>query len=408
MSADPTKVPLARLEKLHEQYRAALFDDVVPWWEKHSLDRECGGYYSLLDRQGKPWGTDKYMWMTGREIWMFSHLYNRCRRNPDWLDAARLGSDFILRHAYQPDGKMYFRLTREGKPVAKVLSLFSEMFCAMGLAELSGAANVDGLWAKAAGMYDFLVPRFGLPSDTPLLGYPIDAKFHLHSHDMCRIMIAWVFNEMRPGRKFEDDLSRSVESILGRHWKPELHALLENVAMDGSAMLDLPEGRMFHPGHAIESAWLIMEVAHRQGNRQWIDTAVEIVLASLRHGWDQESGGIRYITNIDWTPTHELEANLKLWLVHSETLYALLLGWSLTGREDLWRWHEQVHEWSFSHFPDPECGEWYGYLDRDGRPVWTAKANGWKGFFHLPRSLLRCWELLDRTIAAVKYGHITE
>ena len=52
-----------------------------------------------------------------------------------------------------------------------------------------------------------------------------------------------------------------MESILTRHWKPDLQVLLENVAMDGSPMFDLTEGRMIHPGHAIESAWMLMEIA---------------------------------------------------------------------------------------------------------------------------------------------------
>jgi N-acylglucosamine 2-epimerase len=398
MQADLSKVPTSRLEQLRDHYHKALFDNVVPWWETHSLDHECGGYYSCLDREGRPWSTDKFMWMTGREIWMFSHLYNQCRKNPAWLDAAQMGADFLLRHAFLPDGKMYFRLTREGRPRSKVLSVYTEVFGAIAIAELSRATGDEQLWAKAMAMYDFLIPRFGQPSDTAMLGYPIDAEFHLHAHDMCRITVAWVFNEIRPCQRFAEDLTLSAESIIGKHWKPELHALLENVAMDGSPMLDLPEGRMFHPGHAIESAWMLMEIVRGRGDRQLLPMAVDIMLASLEHGWDQEYGGLRYVTNVDWSPTHELGANLKLWWPHCETLYSLLLGWSLTGRQDLWQWYEKVHEYTFDHFPDPQYGEWFGYLDRDGKPAWTAKANGWKGFFHLPRSLLRCYQLLDHLI----------
>jgi N-acylglucosamine 2-epimerase len=388
-----------RLVALREQYRAAMFDDVTPWWLRHSLDRECGGYYSLLERDGRPWATDKYLWMAGREIWMFSHIYNHHQANPEWLEAARWGADFLLRHAFLPDGKMYFRLSREGKPRSKVLSTYTEVFGSIAMAELSRAAGDESLWAKAAAMYDFLIPRFGQPTDTALLGYPIDAQFHLHAHDMCRITVAWVYNEVRPDPRFERDLAVSAESIVRRHWKPEIPALLENVAPDGSPMLDLPEGRMAMPGHAIESAWMLMEIAKKCNDASLLKTAVEIVLASLEHGWDREYGGLRYVTNIDWTPTHELGANLKLWWPHCETLYALLLGWSLTGRDDLWQWYEKVHEYTFSRFPDPQHGEWFGYLDREGRPVWTAKANGWKGFFHLPRVLFRCYQLLDRLTA---------
>ncbi len=394
MSLPINKIPADRAATLCEQYRTSLFDDVVPWWMEHSLDREHGGYYSLLERDGHRWGDDKYMWMNGRQVWMLSHLYNTHQQKPEWLDAARLGAEFMRKRAFKDDGKMHFRLTRQGQSRSEVLSVYTEVFGCIAMAEYAAASDNESYWTKATAMYDFLMPRLGNASDTPLLGYPIHDEFHLHAHDMCRITVAWVYNELRPDRRFEDDLTMSADSIVGRHWKPEIGALLENVAMDGTAMLDLPEGRMFHPGHAIESAWMLLEIAQRRSDSSLLQTAVDIVLASLEHGWDTEFGGLRYITNIDFTPTHSLEADLKLWWPHGETLYALLLGWALTGRDDLAAWYEKVHDYTFSHFPDPEHGEWFGYLNRDGSRVWTAKANGWKGFFHLPRILYRCYRLL--------------
>lgn len=392
--ADLPKAHMPRVRQLHRQYGEALLDDVVPWWLKYSLDPEYGGYYSLLERDGRVWGTDKYMWMNGREAWMFSHLFNTHEAKPEWLDAAALGVKFLTAHAFREDGKMHFRLTREGQSRSEVLSSYTEVFGIIALAEYSKATGDDSLWQRTMRMYDFLLSRLGEPSDTALLGYPIHAQFHLHAHDMCRMTVAWVCNSVRPDQRFEDDLTQSVSSIFQRHWKPELQALLENVAMDGSPMLDLPEGRMLLPGHALESAWMLLEIARKRNDRGLVQTTLDTVLPALERGWDHEYGGLKYIVNLDGTPTHELGANLKLWWVHCEALYTLLLGWSLTGREDLWRWYEKLHDYTFSHFPDPEYGEWYGYLDRDGKPVWTAKANGWKGFFHLPRVLLRCYQLL--------------
>ncbi|MBN2218445.1 MAG: AGE family epimerase/isomerase [Pirellulales bacterium] len=394
MSISCKNIPADQAARLCEHYRAALFDDVVPWWMEHSLDEAQGGYYSLLQRDGRPWATDKYMWMNGRQVWMLSHLHNTHHQNPEWLAAARLGIDFILRHAFKDDGTMHFRLTRDGRSQSEVLSVYTETFAAIAMAEYAQASGDESCWLKAMAMYDFLMSRLGQPSNTPLLGYPIHAKFHLHAHDICRITVAWVFNALRPRRRFEDDLTASAESIVGRHWKPNLGALLENVGMDGQPLLDLPEGRMFHPGHAIESAWMLMEIARQRADDRLLKTAVDILLASLNQGWDVEYGGIRYITNIDHTPTHPLEADLKLWWPHSESLYAILLAWDLTGRSDLEPWYWRVHDYAFDHFPDPEFGEWYGYLNRDGTPIWTAKANGWKGFFHLPRTFYRVYQLL--------------
>ncbi|AEM72361.1 N-acylglucosamine 2-epimerase [Allomuricauda ruestringensis DSM 13258] len=386
------------LHQLKEVYRAALFDDLVPWWETHSVDRKNGGYYTRLAQDGLPYSEDKDMWMTGRQIWMFSHLYNRFEKREEWKDIAKHGMDFMLSNAFGENGKMHFRLNSVGQPISSILSLYTEVFGAIALAEYAALSKNEGLKDRAFKMYDFLLSRLGQPSDTPMLGYPLNREFHLHSHDMCRITVAKVFKDIWPLKRFDEDITLSIESILNRHWKSDEGYLLENVGMDGSKMLDIPEGRLFHPGHAIESAWMIMEIGIERNEKNWINEAVAIILASLEHGWDKEYGGIRYLTNIDWTPTHELEADLKLWWPHGEALYALLLAWLHTGREDIKAWYQKVHQYTFAHFPDREHGEWYGYLNRDGSPVWSTKANGWKGFFHIPRILFRCHELLENTI----------
>lgn len=389
------KIPSDQVPVLREQYRASLFDDIVPWWEKYSIDRECGGYFCCIERDGRPYSTEKFMWMLGREIWMFSRLFNQHQANPAWLANARHGVDFVLKHGFGENGKMHFRLTREGKPVAKCLSLYSECFVSIGLAEFSKAAGDAALWNKAVEMYERIDARLGQPSDTPLLGYPIDAQFHLHAHDMMRMTNAYVFNEVQPSARWQADMKKAADSVVNNHWHPELDACLENVSMDGKAMLDLPEGRMVHPGHSIESAWMLLEIAQQRKDEALLNAGVEIILSSLRRGWDEQFGGIKYITNLDHSPCHPLEADMKLWWVHSESLYALLLAWAATGRQDVADWYKKVHEYTFSHFPDTQWGEWYGYLNRDGSPTWTAKATAWKCFFHIPRALFRAYQLLD-------------
>ncbi|WP_299551576.1 AGE family epimerase/isomerase, partial [Seonamhaeicola sp.] len=351
----------SQVRELKEIYRSALFDDLVPWWEKHSLDTEKGGYFTRLNQDGSVYSGDKDMWMTGRQVWMFAHLYNNHENKERWKAMAGHGLDFMQKHAFKEDGKMYFRLDRAGKPLASVLSVYTEVFASIAVAEYAALSGDLKLKQKAFTMYDFLLSRLGKASDTPLLGYPLHREFHLHAHDMCRITVSKVFNDLWPDKQFRDDLSKSVDSILSRHWKPEAGYLLENVAMDGLEVFDLPEGRLFHPGHAIESAWMLMEIAVEGNDQALMDTAIDITLASLEYGWDQTYGGIRYMTNIDWTPTHELEADLKLWWPHSEALYALLMGWLYTGRDDLKLWYKKVHDYTFSKFPDKEHGEWFGY-----------------------------------------------
>jgi len=53
-----------------------------------------------------------------------------------------------------------------------------------------------------------------------------------------------------------------------------------------------------------------------------------------------------------------------------------------------------VDDYAFGHFSDPEHGEWYGYLDREGRVTHRFKGAPYKGCFHVPRTLWLCGRLL--------------
>ncbi len=44
-------------------YRDALFNDVMPFWERHSIDHECGGYLTCLDQKGEVFDMDKFVWL---------------------------------------------------------------------------------------------------------------------------------------------------------------------------------------------------------------------------------------------------------------------------------------------------------------------------------------------------------
>ena len=59
-----------------------------------------------------------------------------------------------------------------------------------------------------------------------------------------------------------------------------------------------------------------------------------------------------------------------------------------------------MSEWAYGHFPDHEFGEWYGYLHRDGTVAQPAKGNLFKGPFHIPRMMVKgyqlCQEILTR------------
>ena len=50
-------------------------------------------------------------------------------------------------------------------------------------------------------------------------------------------------------------------------------------------------------------------------------------------------------------------------------------------------------------FSDPEYGEWYGYLRRDGKPTMpSTKGSTFKGPFHLPRMLSMVDQMMGQVL----------
>ena len=52
--------------------RDELLENVVPFWLTHSQDERYGGYFTCLDRGGDVYDTDKFVWLQGRQVWLFS------------------------------------------------------------------------------------------------------------------------------------------------------------------------------------------------------------------------------------------------------------------------------------------------------------------------------------------------
>ena len=73
-------------KQLAAQYKNELFENVLPFWLHRSQDFEQGGYYTCLNRRGEVFDTDKFVWLQGREVWLFSMLYNKVEKQKEWLD----------------------------------------------------------------------------------------------------------------------------------------------------------------------------------------------------------------------------------------------------------------------------------------------------------------------------------
>jgi N-acylglucosamine 2-epimerase len=380
-------------------YRDTLLGDVVPFWLRHGLDREHGGFLTALDRDGSVIDTDKSIWFQGRGAWLFATLHTTVGHDPQWLEAARSGVEFLRRHGAAPDGKLYFTVTREGRPLRMRRYVYSESFAAIANAAYARATG-DARAADDAVSYfaTYLGYSFGPGRIPPKVSAETRPMMALGSL-MIAIATAQELRENLGDVVVRDRtctawIDWSIGEIERHFLKSDYEAVLEVVGPKGE-VIDYFDGRALNPGHALEAAWFILHEGKLREDRRLIRLGLTILDWMWRRGWDEEYGGIYYFRDLRGLPVQEYWHDMKFSWPHCEAIIATLLAWTLTGEERYARWHRQVHEWSFRRFPDPEFGEWYGYLHRDGRVSVRLKGNLWKGPFHLPRMLWYCWRLLE-------------
>jgi len=381
-------------EDLHTiagRYRSALLDDVIPFWMKYSPDRDRGGFFTCLDRQGKVYDTDKFIWLQAREVWMFSHLYNNVEKRQEWLVMALSGAAFLERYGRDGHGNFFFSLHREGKPLVQPYNIFSDCFAAMAFGELFRATGNERFGEIALRTFNNVMDRSGNPKGTWNKTYPGTRPLKGFSLPMILSNLSGLISHLLDQDTVERIATECIHEVMNVFYSDDYGLVLENVTPDGS-FSDSFEGRLMYRGHAIEEMWFMMDLAERRGDKELATRATDITLRTIEKGWDEQYGGIFYFMDVKGHPPQQLEWDQKLWWVHIETLISLAKGYRQTGDPRCLDWFEKVDSYTWSHFPDPEFGEWFGYLNRRGEVLLPLKGGKWKGCFHVPRGLFQVWK----------------
>ena len=382
-----------------ESYKKDLTENIMPFWMKYGLDRENGGVYTCVDRDGSLMDTTKSVWFQGRFAFICSFAYNNVEKNQEWLDAAKSTLEFIEKHCFDEQGHMYFSVTAEGKPLRKRRYVFSETFAAIAMSEYALATG-DQHWAKRAIQVFEDTQRFlATPGFLPAK-FEADVKLQGHSIVMILINVGSCIHKVVNDPKLTQQIDESIEKLKKYFIHPEFKCLLETVGENGE-FIDTNMTRTINPGHCIETSWFIMEEAKLRGwDKPMLDMALQVFDWSWDWGWDKQYGGIINFRDCKNLPPQDYSQDMKFWWPQCETIIASLYAYLATGDEKYLYRHERISEWTYAHFPDPEYGEWYGYLHRDGTVAQPAKGNLFKGPFHIPRMMIKsymlCQEILKK------------
>jgi len=381
-------------KKLAKLYKDELLTNVLPFWLNNSIDKEHGGYFTCLTRDGKVFDTDKFIWLQGRQVWMFSMLYNKVEKRQEWLDCAIQGGEFLKKYGHDGNYNWYFSLTREGQPLIEPYNIFSYTFATMAFSQLNLATGNQEYAEIAKKTFEIILSKAGNPKGKWNKTHSGTRNLKNFALPMILCNLSLEIEHLLDDSFLQKTMDTCIHEVMDVFYRPELGIVVENVTADGK-LSDTFEGRLLDPGHAIEAMWFIMDLGKRLNRPELIQKANKIALLMVEYGWDKQYGGIFYFMDRLGHPTQQLEWDQKLWWVHIESLITMIKGYQLTGSKESLAWFEKIHQYTWEHFKDKEYGEWFGYLNRQGEVLLPLKGGKWKGCFHVPRGLYQCWKTLE-------------
>lgn len=374
----------------------------LPFWAEHGPDKEYGGIYTCMTREGNLTSHDKGAWQQGRAAWTFSRYCNQYKRNDEYLEIAKSCLDFLDAHFIDPDdGEMYFSTSRDGTMLRKHrFGYGDDEFYVTGNAEYYRATGDKKYLENARKRYQRKVDYYN-----GILKPPADfkPKFNARpSRDFGTPMIALdICDVMRladPERSAEylEKMKMFAYDIFKYNFKEDLGCMLENVGPNGEFLSDWYYGRKVNPGHGLEGVWFLAKASAITGDKFLLEMAEKIYKCCINKGWDKEYGGIlMFVDALGYQP-EEYEHDMKFWWVIDEAICSAITLYALTGKEEYIFDFEKYLDYYFSHHADHEYGDCIGYLRRDGQPTMPiAKGNIYKGPFHTPRMLMHVDDVIE-------------
>lgn len=379
---------------LADFYRTQLVGDVLPFWNKYSLDHSVGGFFNCLRGNGEVYDTDKFLWLQCRQVWTYCTAYLKVQQEQTWADIAAHGIKFLKSHGRDRSGHFVFSVNREGLPLTFAFNIYTECFAALAFTIYYAISGDEECRDIGLGSLEQFIARRDHPKGiyNKYTNTRYESSLGIPMMTLCLLL---EIGHLLPDEQVQELTEECITIILQRHLDNEIGVFRET-ASDLEGFADTHVGRLVNPGHGLEACWFLMDVAVQNRDRQLLDQIADICLSTVAYAWDEEFAGIYYFMDAAQKPLQQLEWDRKLWWPHLEALIALSRAYLYTGRIEAWHWFEKIHDYAWEHFHDRNYGEWFGYLDRQGKVLLDLKGGKWKGCFHAPRALLECSRTLSK------------
>lgn len=409
-AATPPPGTKERFTAWAKRMKSDLQTKVFPYWYDTAIDHENGGYLLADSKDGRGQATDKMLVTQARMVWGFSHAHIKGLEDPqrNYVEAARLGYQFIRDHFYDTANGGYFMSTDlKGNPIDRQKTLYAQAFVIYAFLEYHKASadprprneaiELFKLLQKKAhddrnnGWFEHFEEDWTLVTEPTPGPYTIEipglksANAHLHWMEA----LTALYKE-DPEPQVKQALAEAIEinqryfypkdptkSAFHRHfdWRPVSAFSSQGISY----------------GHNVEFAWLMINAQRALGRTPSWDHFYAEVDFTLRHGFDQERGGV-YERGYGDQPAGRTN---KVWWVQAEMIAALTDAIRNHVRPDYGQALERMNNFVWRYMVDPRTGVWYDTVAADGTVVNGTEASNWKANYHDVRAMVKFYETFE-------------
>jgi mannobiose 2-epimerase len=388
---------------LRQRVEAELKSNILPFWLKHAVDEEYGGFRGQManDLAIEPLAP-KGIILNARILWTFSKAFS-VYGDPAYLNTARRAYEYLVRSFWDNEyGGVYWMVDYQGNPLDTKKRIYGQAFSVYALAEYYHATADAEILARALRLVE-VIEASG--HDSVNGGY-----FETYERDWTLALdqrLSEVDQDDRKSMNTHLHLLEAYAALLRNHEDPTVRLRLrELLEVFPEHIIDpttnhfllffdeewRPQSEKVSFGHDIEGTWLLCEAAEILGDAAILDKVRTIALSMTQAVYDQgldTDGGLLYEAG-----PNGITDSGKHWWPQAEAVVGFLNAYQLSGRQHFLDAAEK--SWAFieDHIIDREHGEWFWLVSRDGVPsAERDKVGPWKCSYHNSRT---CFEVMER------------